>query len=190
MKKPVKNQQNALAILLHPTDRKVLLGLREEAPIWSLPGGKLDSDESFTDALKREIREETCLEMDILNYVGECRYLNSKNMEKHLTFYLCRAHNDNAQVTDEEIQWEWFSPDALPDNLFNFFRPIISDALDEKTDQTYMRKMTSKAFCLSLHADRLYGLQTWLTHPRVKQNIDHGKLDFRLAQIEGIETYL
>ncbi|HEY1095746.1 MAG TPA: NUDIX domain-containing protein [Alphaproteobacteria bacterium] len=190
MKKPIVNQQNALAILLHPTEQKILLGLREELPIWSLPGGKLDADETFTNALKREIREETCLEMDILNYVGDCRYLNSKNMEKHLTFYLCRAQDADARVTDEEIAWEWFAPDALPDNLFNFFRPIIADALSDKTDQVYTRRMTSKAFCLSLHADRMYGLKTWLTHPRVRNNIDREKLDFRLAQIEGIDAYL
>jgi ADP-ribose pyrophosphatase YjhB (NUDIX family) len=190
MKKIVKNQQNALAILLHPTEDKILLGLREELPIWAIPGGKLDPDESFTDALKREIREETCLDMEILSYVGECRYLNSKNMEKHLTFYLCRATSDQAEVTDEEIAWEWFAPDALPDNLFSFFRPIIADALTEKTDQTYTRRMTSKAFCLSLHADQMHGLTTWLNHPRVRHNMDHDRLDFRLTQIEGIDRYL
>lgn len=186
----IKNQQNALAVLLHPTERKILLGLREELPIWSLPGGKLDPDEEFTAALIREVKEETCLDADILRYIGDCRYLNSKNVEKHLTFYVCKAQSADAQVTDEEIVWEWFSPDDMPKNLFNFFRPIIADAFTDKTDQTYHRRMTSKAFCLSLEADEMYGLDRWVKHPRVLNNIARGKLDFRPEQIPGMDKFL
>ncbi len=190
MKQMIKNQQNALAVLLHPTENKILLGLREELPIWSLPGGKLDPDEEFTVALLREIKEETCLDATIEKYIGDCRYLNSKHIEKHLMFYVCRAMSSDAVPTDEELVWEWFAPDAMPTNLFNFFRPIIADALDGKTDQVYQRRMTSKAFCLSLEADQMYGLQTWVDHPRVKANIARGKLDFRPSQIPGMDKYL
>ena len=190
MKNHVKSQQKSEAILLHPTEHKILLGLREELPIWALPGGKLDPDEDFASAMIREIKEETCLDATITRYVGDSRYLNSKNVEKMAMFYLCQANSADAQVTDEEIKWEWFAPDALPANLFPTFRPIIADALSGKTDQTYQRKMTGKAFCLSLHADQMYGLNDWLQHPRVKQNMERGKLDFRLEQIEGIDAYL
>lgn len=189
MKNSSKSQRKSEAILLHPTENKILLGLREELPIWALPGGKLDPDEEFTAAIIREIKEETCLDATITRYIGDCRYLNSKNMEKHVMFYLCQAHSAEAKVTDEEIKWEWFSPDALPDNLFPAFRPVIADAFSDKTDQSYHRRMTGKAFCLSLNADQMYGLKDWLSHPRVKAMIDRGNLDFRLDQIEGIDSY-
>jgi 8-oxo-dGTP diphosphatase len=57
-------------------DRKVLLVRRKRAPhagLWSLPGGKVESGEQPRDAMRRELKEETGLEAEILGIVNTVR---------------------------------------------------------------------------------------------------------------------
>jgi 8-oxo-dGTP diphosphatase len=53
--------------------RRVLLIRRGSEPLkgqWSLPGGGLETGEKLEDGLRREVREETGLEVDILGLAG------------------------------------------------------------------------------------------------------------------------
>lgn len=59
------------AIVLHRGT--LLLVLRDRPPaagLWSLPGGRVELGESLTDALEREVREETGLDIDIDGFAG------------------------------------------------------------------------------------------------------------------------
>ena len=49
------------AVILDDSRNNVLLHLRDDKPMWSLPGGPPDFGESFTDATIREVKEETGL---------------------------------------------------------------------------------------------------------------------------------
>jgi len=56
---------------------KVLLGLRKHEPgQWAIPGGKVEPGETLHEALKREIREETNLEIDVGPVVHVLSILN------------------------------------------------------------------------------------------------------------------
>lgn len=189
MKEAVTHQENALAILWHPTEQKVLLGLREELPIWYLPGGKVDAGENFYTAMIRELKEETNLDASIIQQVGTMHYQNSRGIEKNMVFYLCQANDERPCVMDEEIAWEWFSPDALPANLYSPFRQIIFDAWNGKTGQAYERDISSEQFALSVHASQMHGLDEWLTHPRIHATAKDNKLSFPVAEIPGIQQY-
>jgi 8-oxo-dGTP diphosphatase len=48
----------------------ILLHKREDHPLWALPGGKLEPGESLIFCLKREIREETGLEVSAKRLVS------------------------------------------------------------------------------------------------------------------------
>ncbi|WP_066371308.1 NUDIX domain-containing protein [Herbidospora mongoliensis] len=54
--------------IIRDTEGRLLLIQRGHPPsegLWSLPGGRVEEEETDTDALRREIREETGLEIEV-----------------------------------------------------------------------------------------------------------------------------
>jgi ADP-ribose pyrophosphatase YjhB (NUDIX family) len=59
---PEPNHARALSVIaLIERNGSLLLERRADAPVWGLVAGRVDDDESLTDALKREVQEETGL---------------------------------------------------------------------------------------------------------------------------------
>ena len=60
----------ALALILHPTESAVLIAQRKAdvhlANLWEFPGGKCLPGEAPADGARREAREETGLDVEIL----------------------------------------------------------------------------------------------------------------------------
>ena len=57
------------ALILNPQKDKFLIVKRKKSEsihssLWAFPGGKVERDESLRDALKREVKEETSLEVN------------------------------------------------------------------------------------------------------------------------------
>jgi ADP-ribose pyrophosphatase YjhB (NUDIX family) len=60
------------AVVTDPEGR-LLLVLRGRAPsagLWSIPGGKVEPGETLVEAVRREVLEETALEVELGRYVG------------------------------------------------------------------------------------------------------------------------
>ncbi len=72
------------------------------AGLWSFPGGKVEIGETAVDALKREIAEETSLEI-----TGECILLNAYRFGSStgLTFLLRATSNEVVPFEYEEYRW-------------------------------------------------------------------------------------
>ena len=59
---------------------------------WEFPGGKVDPDESFENALKREINEELSIKIKIKNKIASEKHVDDKiNVEVH--YFLCETLN-------------------------------------------------------------------------------------------------
>ena len=59
---------------------------RTDPGMWELPGGKVEKGEFFTDALIREIKEETNLDCDVGNF---CEAIQMIILTKELYNYIC-----------------------------------------------------------------------------------------------------
>ncbi len=105
-------------------DGKVLLGKRlgkHGRGTWGPPGGKLEFNEEFEDAVKREVLEETGLKIKVIRFAA---VTNNIFMEEHkhsiTLFFLCRITSgilrNREQDKCEELRW--FRWNQLPKPLF------------------------------------------------------------------------
>lgn len=73
---------------------ELLLQLRNKAPekeCWSIPGGKVELFETFEEAVKREVKEETGADVEVIRMLGICDHI-IESEERHWVSpsYLCK----------------------------------------------------------------------------------------------------
>ena len=93
----------------------VLLVERAREPLkgwWSLPGGVVETGETLAEATRREVREETGLEVEPLAVVEVFERITrdaSGAAEYHyvLVDYLCRAHGGKLAAGDDVSRAAW-----------------------------------------------------------------------------------
>lgn len=101
-------------------DGKVLLGRRGVEPFfgwWDIPGGFLEPWEHPIDGLRRELREEAGLELEVgeLLAVIVDTYGYSDQGDYTLNFYYLAAAPSGEPAPDDDVtELRWFSPDELP----------------------------------------------------------------------------
>ena len=86
--------------LLAKRNKEKYMGLK-----WEFPGGKVEKDESFEEALSREILEELNVNIEIHNKVAEERYQDDEiNIVLH--YYMCSLIDTDIVLSEHEaIEW-------------------------------------------------------------------------------------
>src|SRR3989454_10380372 len=112
--------------LIFDDQGRILLGHRRDIDWWNLPGGGMEAGETVDEALQREVREETGLEVEVQQLVGV--YSKPQKQEVVLTFR-CRVVGGTLQATEETRESRYFVPRALPSNTLPKHRQRIEDAL-------------------------------------------------------------
>ncbi|MBV4491050.1 NUDIX domain-containing protein [Pseudomonas oryzicola] len=87
---------------------KVLL-VRKATGEWSLPGGKIDPGETQLDAARRELREETSLEMLDAQFLGHHVF----DAEEHWLYRMAVSPGMTPHPSHEIVECRWFSGDEL-----------------------------------------------------------------------------
>jgi 8-oxo-dGTP diphosphatase len=79
---------------------------------WEFPGGKVDNDESFEQALKREIYEELSINIKIKEKITSEKYKDDKiDVEVH--YFLCEVMDEEIILSEhEDMKW-LFKKDLL-----------------------------------------------------------------------------
>ena len=75
---------------------------------WEYPGGLIEPGESFEAALKREVREESGMEVEITGFVGIC-----KNLERDIVNidFTARCTGGKLTTSEESTEVGWFTPE-------------------------------------------------------------------------------
>lgn len=88
---------------------------------WNLPGGFVEPDESGPEAIKREVAEETGLEIEVVEPLGifSSTYGDGDDAKPILDIaYLCRRTGGELEISDESGEHEWFPLAEFPEPAF------------------------------------------------------------------------
>ena len=95
-----------------------------------IPGGKVHVGEKLIEALKREIKEETDLDIFEIKFIGFQEFIFDKAFweKKHFLFfdYSCKTNSDKVKLDEEASEYIWVAPkEALNMNVEPYTKKTI-----------------------------------------------------------------
>jgi 8-oxo-dGTP diphosphatase len=88
----------------------VLVVHRPRYDDWAWPKGKALPDESDEDCARREVREESGFECELLDELPSTHYTDSKGRPKRVRYWLMRIVGGEFVPTDEVDEIRWATP--------------------------------------------------------------------------------
>lgn len=107
---------------------QILLAHRRAIDWWNLPGGAIDPGETVSEGLRREVREETGLEIEVGQLVG----VYSKPLKQEIVLaFRCQVTGGTLGViNDDDIdESRYFPLNKLPTRILPKHHQRITDAL-------------------------------------------------------------
>ena len=110
---------------------------------WLIPGGKMEYGEDISETIKREIKEETGLDIYDISVKNAKSVVNPKEYHEKIHFLMidCVCKTDTAEVSlsDEHIDCKWVTPEeALELDLIKYSREPIEQLIKEMNKQDYL----------------------------------------------------
>lgn len=124
------------ALILNRNGELFLMRSHKWRDNYVMPGGHIELGERVEEALRREIKEETALDIYDVQFLGfqEFVYDEAFWKRRHFIFfdYVCRTDSVDVSLNDEAEEYVWVTPEAalgLP------IEPYTRDAIE-----TYLQK--------------------------------------------------
>ncbi|MCR5857188.1 NUDIX hydrolase [Mesorhizobium sp. J428] len=142
----MRQRPSARLLVLDPDDRVLLFRFRfDTGPLagttyWATPGGGLDEGESFVDAARRELREETGIEAEVVEAVAvrhtQFRLSTGEMVAAEERYFLVRAFAEidisrNPDPVERAFISEarWWTIDELTQSVETIFPENIAEML-------------------------------------------------------------
>ena len=122
-----KHSVSVAGIVVRDDDR-VLVIKRDDNGHWEAPGGVLELDESFEAGVRREVFEETGLEVTVERLTGV--YKNLTHGIVALVFR-CRPSAGEPRPTEEARETRWMTREEVTSAMSPAFAVRILDAFEE-----------------------------------------------------------
>ncbi len=115
-------------------DGDKVLVLQQTAGHWGFPKGHVEKDETEIETAKREIKEETNLEVEINEkYRYSERYSPAEGIEKDVIYFIAKKTGGEIKAQEEEVQRiEWLKyEEALERLTYDNSRELLKKAWDD-----------------------------------------------------------
>jgi ADP-ribose pyrophosphatase YjhB (NUDIX family) len=119
---------------------RVLLQRRSDNGFWNMPGGGVELGENLETATKREVLEETGLEVEVVRLIGVysdpsitvMTYPDGRCLQYVSTLFECRVIRGELRVDHESLELGWFDPLARPEPFSPNHISRLEDALERR----------------------------------------------------------
>lgn len=151
MKKNIEKHFTSSALIIE--NNKVLLVYHKKLDVWLYPGGHIEENENPDEALIREVKEETGLDVEIISNKDETLSdIKNDVSSLHIPYailcelvgvhyhndliYLCKIKNNSKQLKHDSNESKgigFFSLNEIKDlKLFNNFKVLLNKVLQEQ----------------------------------------------------------
>jgi nucleoside triphosphatase len=125
------------AVIFNPDNKILLCKSHKWNNKYIIPGGHIELGEKMEEALRREIREETGLEIyDVrLISIKESVYDKTFHDKKHFIFidYICKTDSYNIVLNEEAQEYEWVDLNEIDNfELGGFVKPLLKEIINRK----------------------------------------------------------
>lgn len=137
----------AVAAIIFNTEGQILLQYRKDVGQWCIISGHVEYGESITEAVLREIKEETNTEAEIVRFIGiysspafQTYHHNDASIQYVTSYFEAKFTGQvDLQFNNNETgALQFFSPQQLPASLAQMHPNWLKDALSQQ-EAPYLR---------------------------------------------------
>jgi nucleoside triphosphatase len=123
-------------LIFNPEGKLFLMRSHKWRHMYSVPGGHIELGENMVQALKREVKEETNLDIFDIELITHQEFIFDDQFwkKRHFIFfdYSCKTESKEVILNDEAQDYIWVSLDEVFDlNLDKFTKTAIQRYIDE-----------------------------------------------------------
>ncbi len=110
----------AAICIIHDDTNRILLERRSDNGLWRVPGGAIELGETLEEALAREVREETSLEISepkLFDVKASVHMIYPNQDEVYYTdiVYIVEDYSGALKQDEESTELKWFKIEELPE---------------------------------------------------------------------------
>lgn len=95
----------------------VLLLRRESNDAWDIPGGRLGASEDVVSGLRREVHEETGLDIEVKEPIYTDTWLSEEGDGRYGVVYRCSTDERRIELSEEHHDWQWTDPEEAVEDV-------------------------------------------------------------------------
>lgn len=110
----------ASGVVIVNSKNEILLQKRADNKLWGLPGGLKELDETIIQCAIREVKEETNLDVEIIDFIGQytnpdMSWFGTDHAEVISFGFIAKPITNDLKINDlETLEFKYFSKDNLP----------------------------------------------------------------------------
>ncbi len=123
---PLIAEVSQKALIASPAGDLLVMQMDEQT--WELPGGRMGAYEDPVEALRREVDEETGLEVTVDDPIHTAAWRNDVGRGRFSVVYYCETDRTTVTLSHEHCDYAWVSPETARDEFLTV--SIHQEAID------------------------------------------------------------